>query len=43
MGVRAIARTPILQQREALIAAGAPVSDVSLMREQPVRGPMSRS
>jgi glutathione S-transferase len=39
----AIARTPIVRQREALIAAGAPVSDVSLMREQPVRGPMSRS
>ncbi|NMZ59554.1 glutathione S-transferase family protein [Pseudomonas nitroreducens] len=40
---RAIARTPILQQREALIAAGAPVSEVSHLREQPVRGPMSRS
>lgn len=39
---RAIARTPILQQRDALIAAGAPVSDTSRMREQPVRGPMSR-
>ncbi|MFR0689464.1 glutathione S-transferase family protein [Enterobacterales bacterium AE_CKDN230030158-1A_HGKHYDSX7] len=39
---RAIARTPILQQREALIAAGAPVSETSLLREQPVRGPMSR-
>lgn len=40
---RAIARTPILQQREVLIAAGAPVSEVSHLREQPVRGPMSRS
>ncbi|WP_371232728.1 glutathione S-transferase family protein [Pseudomonas sp. QE6] len=40
---RAIARTPILQQREALLAAGAPVSAISHMREQPVRGPMSRS
>lgn len=40
---RAIARTPILQQREALLAAGAPISEVCHMREQPVRGPMSRS
>ncbi len=39
----AIARTPIVQQRQALIAAGAPVSATSLMNEQPVRGPMSRS
>ncbi|MCP8463009.1 glutathione S-transferase family protein [Pseudomonas sp. ZM23] len=40
---RAIARTPILQQREALLAAGAPVSEVCHLREQPVRGPMSRN
>lgn len=40
---RSIARVLIAQQRAALIAAGAPISEVSHMREQPVRGPMSRS
>lgn len=37
------ARTPIAEQRAALLAAGAPLSERSLFRAQPVRGPMSRS
>lgn len=37
------ARTPIAEQRAALQAAGAPLSERSLFRERPVRGPMSRS
>jgi glutathione S-transferase len=36
------ARTPIAEQRAALLAAGAPLSERSLFREEPVRGPMSR-
>jgi len=39
---RVAARTPIAQQREALRAAGAPLSEHSYGRAEPVRGPMSR-
>lgn len=35
-------RTPIAEQRAALLAAGAPLSERSLFRDEPVRGPMSR-
>ncbi|KQP12265.1 glutathione S-transferase family protein [Pseudorhodoferax sp. Leaf267] len=35
-------RTPIPQQREALIAAGAPVSARTLGRERPVKGVLSK-
>lgn len=37
------ARTPIAEQRAALQVAGAPLSERSLFRARPVRGPMSRS
>ena len=36
------ARTPIVEQREALRQAGAPISTHSHFRAQPVLGPMSR-
>lgn len=35
-------RTPIAEQRAALLAAGAPLSEHSLFRAEPVAGPMSR-
>jgi len=35
-------RTPIPQQREALVAAGAPVSARSFGRDKPVKGVLSK-